>query len=394
MSDFNTFTGKTVDDAISEACRFFSTERDRLEVEIITGGSTGIFGLVGKKKAQIRARRRQDPAVAAMIREEERQAKAVAKAAEVAVAASSGQAQGKPEAPEVPRQKPERAQPERETAQEAPQKPREPRRDKPQKSREPREGREPREAREPREPREPRQPKEAREPREPREPRQERPRRERAPKAEPRPRPDSRAESLDDDLPEGHDQSPASEELLALAAEVMNRLLTPILEQEPKMEIEGTASRISVLIQDEEHSGLLIGREGQTLAALQYLANRIMARRWESPVRVQINTGEYREKQDDNLRKMAFFLADKAKNLGRPQSTKPLSSYHRRVIHLALQGDDTIQTRSKGDGPMKRVIIVPKRPRPEAQQAHDTPQMQDVQDALEAPEAQEPQQAQ
>ncbi|WP_243361334.1 protein jag [Fundidesulfovibrio terrae] len=395
MSDFNTFTGKTVDDAISEACRFFSTERDRLEVEIITGGSTGIFGLVGKKKAQIRARRRQDPAVAAMIREEERQAKAAAKAAEVAAAAPSGQAQGEPEAPEVPRQKPERgAQPAREAAQEAPQKPREPRRDKPQKSREPREGREPREAREPREPREPRQPKEAREPREPREPRQERPRRERAPKAEPRPRPDSRTESLDDDLPEGHDQSPASAELLALAAEVMNRLLTPILEQEPKMEIEGTASRISVLIQDEEHSGLLIGREGQTLAALQYLANRIMARRWESPVRVQINTGEYREKQDDNLRKMAFFLADKAKNLGRPQSTKPLSSYHRRVIHLALQGDDTIQTRSKGDGPMKRVIIVPKRPRPEAQQAPEAPQMADVQDALEAPGAQEPQQAQ
>jgi len=146
----------------------------------------------------------------------------------------------------------------------------------------------------------------------------------------------------------------------------MNRLLVPILEQEPKMEIDGTASRVNVLIQDEEHSGLLIGREGQTLAALQYLANRIVARRWETPVRVQINTGEYREKQDDNLRKMALYLADKAKNLGRPQSTKPLSSYHRRVIHMALQNDETIQTRSKGDGPMKRVIIVPKRPKVEA----------------------------
>ena len=71
MSDFNTFTGKTVDDAINEACRFFSTQRDKLEVEIITGGSTGIFGLVGKKKAQIRAKRRQDPAMAARMLEEE-----------------------------------------------------------------------------------------------------------------------------------------------------------------------------------------------------------------------------------------------------------------------------------------------------------------------------------
>jgi len=154
------------------------------------------------------------------------------------------------------------------------------------------------------------------------------------------------------------------------------------------MEIEGTASRVNVCIQDEEHSGLLIGREGQTLAALQYLANRIMARRWESPVRVQINTGEYREKQDDSLRKMALYLADKARNLGRPQSTKPLSSYHRRVIHLTLQEDDTIQTRSKGDGPMKRVIIVPRRPkgeaaaRPETQpESRQDPAAYEIQDA-------------
>jgi len=80
-------------------------------------------------------------------------------------------------------------------------------------------------------------------------------------------------------------------------------------------------------------------------------------------VRVQLNTGEYREKQDDSLRRMALYLADKARNLGRPQSTKPLSSYHRRVIHLALQADETIQTRSKGEGPLKRVIIVPRKPK-------------------------------
>jgi len=117
-----------------------------------------------------------------------------------------------------------------------------------------------------------------------------------------------------------------------------------------------------------------------------------MARRWESPVRVQINTGEYREKQDDSLRKMAIYLADKAKNLGRPQSTKPLSSYHRRVIHLTLQEDDTIQTRSKGDGPMKRVIIVPRRPkgdaaaRPESQ-PESRPESQQEAAAYEAQDA-------
>lgn len=353
MSDFNTFTGKTVDDAIGEACRFFSSERERLEIEIISGGSTGIFGLVGKKKAQIKARRRVDPAVAAMMREEERQAQTASRSVREEAAAQGAEA---PQAVQA------EAQPARERERERGPRQRDQRRERPQRQRDPREnneagenGNQPREARE------------SREPREGREQRPQRPRREAQPKpARPKSEPRQRASSLDDDLPEGQDTSPASPELIALATEIMQRLLTPILEQEPKMEIEGTASRVNVCIQDEEHSGLLIGREGQTLAALQYLANRIMARRWESPVRVQINTGEYREKQDDSLRKMALYLADKAKNLGRPQSTKPLSSYHRRVIHLTLQEDDTIQTRSKGDGPMKRVIIVPRRPKGDA----------------------------
>jgi len=145
--------------------------------------------------------------------------------------------------------------------------------------------------------------------------------------------------------------------------EIMEQLLRGILETMPEMEISGNAERVTVLVLDEENSGLLIGREGQTLASLQYLVNRIVARRHPEPVRIQINTGEYRERQDDNLRKMAIYLADKAKSLGRPQSTKPLSSYHRRVVHLALQEDETVQTRSKGDGPLKRVIIVPRQQR-------------------------------
>ncbi len=396
MSDFNTFTGKTVDDAINEACRFFSTQRDKLEVEIITGGSTGIFGLVGKKKAQIRAKRRQDPAMAARMLEEEQaeqpQTPAKGGKGDAAARAEKPEAQadapagspaesfmGSPvDAPAQAAQSEAQAVPAGEETSAAGQRP-------------PRERGRGRDGRQPRAPRAPREAskeaskdgakegkdaaKEAREPREPRgersgrgrDSRRDKPRAEAQPrpKAEPRgePRSGARADALDEDLPEVQDDTPASQELLDITREIMLKLLTPILEVEPVMEIGGTAGRINVTINDEEHSGLLIGREGQTLASLQYLANRILARRWETPVRVQINTGEYREKQDDNLRKMALYLADKAKNLGRPQSTKPLSSYHRRVIHLTLQADETIQTRSKGDGPMKRVIIVPKRPK-------------------------------
>jgi spoIIIJ-associated protein len=429
MSEFNTFSGKTVDDAINEACRFFATERDKLEVEILSGGSTGIFGLVGKKKAQVRARRRVDPGLAALIREEERKEAQAAKperaakpsapargdsggkapravnAEQAAGSDSSGgaqprskssscvqgcdaatgtlatDAQGRPPKSGAPGRGPEggsdtsqsqedevsfnRAEPpvdqdtldaeDERAAIAAGQKVGQPQ---PQGRRE--DGR--------------RGGQQAGRGRKPHDLRQERQRRkESQPRGEAAPGRESVRDAgrepfdAEDALPEGQDQSPASPELLAQVREVMARLLTPILEQEPAMEIEGTASRVNVLIMDEEHSGLLIGREGQTLAALQYLANRIVARMAPAPVRVQINTGEYREKQDDSLRKMALYLADKAKNLGRPQSTKPLSSYHRRVIHLALQADETIQTRSKGEGPMKRVIIVPRRPKAETQ---------------------------
>jgi len=57
-SAYKEFSGKDVDEAIEMACDFFNSQRERLEIEIVSGGSTGIFGLVGKKKAVIRARRR------------------------------------------------------------------------------------------------------------------------------------------------------------------------------------------------------------------------------------------------------------------------------------------------------------------------------------------------
>jgi spoIIIJ-associated protein len=120
---------------------------------------------------------------------------------------------------------------------------------------------------------------------------------------------------------------------------------------------------VNVTIDEPEHSGLIIGREGQTLSSLQYLVNRIVSRRMETSVRVQIDTGDYRERQDDKLKQIAEHLAEKARKTGRTQSTKPLSSYHRRIVHLELQDDERVFTRSKGEGPMKRVLVVPKKRR-------------------------------
>jgi spoIIIJ-associated protein len=332
MSEFRTFSGKTVDEAMEEACRQLGEAREKLEIEIMSGGSSGIFGLVGKKKAQVRARLRE----------------------EINLLGDLSPAEPKPAAP-----RPERAP---RPAKSAPAKPA------PVKA----------EAK-------PIPAKAEAKPAPAPAPQPE-------PVCEPAPRPvpvamdetdipdlDTLADDEEfDDIPVGPAPSreiqpreerqsapqtppqPLGPELEALVREVMDIMLDGILGQIPDFEISGNAERVTVLIRDEENSGLLIGREGQTLAAIQYLVNRMVIRRHGDPVKVQINTGEYRERQDDNLRKMAIFLADKAKSLGRPQSTKPLSSYHRRVVHLALQEDEGISTRSKGDGPLKRVLIVPR----------------------------------
>jgi spoIIIJ-associated protein len=180
-------------------------------------------------------------------------------------------------------------------------------------------------------------------------PRAEAPAPERAPKPTPEPK-----EVMD----EFADMDKA--ELEAIVREVTGKLLFPIVG-ETKLDVTFDPDRIKVFIDDEENSGLIIGREGQTLSSLQYLTNRLVSRRMETSVRIQIDTGEYRERQDEKLRQIAQHLADKASRNGRTQSTKPLSSYHRRVVHLALQDSENVFTRSKGDGPMKRVLIVPKR---------------------------------
>ncbi|WP_208728310.1 RNA-binding cell elongation regulator Jag/EloR [Oceanidesulfovibrio indonesiensis] len=209
-TDAKEFEGKSIDEAIDEACRYFDVEREALEIEILQDASGGIFGLVGGRKASVRARLR--------------------------------------------------------------------------------------------------------------------------------------------------DQSV---ELRLFVRDVLGKLLEPIVEN-PSLDIRmDSPSRVTAVIDDEEQAGLIIGKEGVTLQALQYIANRILAKQWPEPVRLRLDAGEYRERQNESLRELALSLAEKAVAQNRAQSTRPLSSFHRRVVHMALQDDETVQTRSKGEGPMKRVVIQP-----------------------------------
>lgn len=163
-----------------------------------------------------------------------------------------------------------------------------------------------------------------------------------------------------DGLPEIPLEQLDREQVTQVAVEVMERLVTPVIG-EAGFTVELAEGRVNVSVDCGENSGLLIGREGQTLSALQYLASRIVSRKLGASVRVQLDSGDYRERQDDKLRDIALHLAEKVRATGKPQSTRPLSSYHRRVVHVTLQDDEEVVTRSKGDGPLKRVIIMRKK---------------------------------
>jgi len=147
-----------------------------------------------------------------------------------------------------------------------------------------------------------------------------------------------------------------TERLKTLALETVQRLASAVAGS-VSCELHLVDSRVHVSIACEEDSGVLIGREGQTLAALQYLASRIVSRGMNAAVRVSLDAGDYRQRQDDKLRDLALNLAAKVKSAGRSCSTRPLSSYHRRIIHMTLQEDEQVQTRSTGEGALKRVVV-------------------------------------
>jgi spoIIIJ-associated protein len=108
-----------------------------------------------------------------------------------------------------------------------------------------------------------------------------------------------------------------------------------------------------------EAGGLLIGRHGQTLEALEYLVNRIVGSRDDAAGRLLVDAEGYRERRTAELRDTAARLAARARETGRAQTMNPLGARERRIVHLALAGDETVSTRSVGEGPLRRVTIVP-----------------------------------
>jgi len=107
--------------------------------------------------------------------------------------------------------------------------------------------------------------------------------------------------------------------------------------------------------------GILIGRRGETLDALQYLLNLAANKNQEIRKKIIVDIEGYRGRREKTLQRLALKLADKAKQRGRNVVLEPMSAQERRIIHTTLQGREDIYTFSEGDEPYRKIIISPKK---------------------------------
>ena len=110
-----------------------------------------------------------------------------------------------------------------------------------------------------------------------------------------------------------------------------------------------------------DNMGILIGKRGQTLDSLQYLANRVANKHQAEYVRIKLDTEGYRARREETLTRLARNLAQKVKKTRRPVHLEPMNPYERRIIHSVLQSNPHVVTHSEGDEPYRKVVIVLKR---------------------------------
>ena len=120
--------------------------------------------------------------------------------------------------------------------------------------------------------------------------------------------------------------------------------------------VEWEEGRVRINITGKD-MGLLIGRKGETLNAVQFVLGLIVNRNREEKVRVVLDVEDYRKKREESLEALALRLSDRVKKTRKSVVMRPMSSQERRIVHTALQGDPQISTYSMGDEPNRKVVI-------------------------------------
>jgi spoIIIJ-associated protein len=108
-------------------------------------------------------------------------------------------------------------------------------------------------------------------------------------------------------------------------------------------------------------SGLLIGKRGQNLDAIQYILNKAINRADKERKMIMVDSEAYRKRREESLLSLAEKIRDKVKKTKKPVSLSHMNAHDRRIIHLALQEDEALTTKSRGEGEYRKIVILPAR---------------------------------
>ena len=128
------------------------------------------------------------------------------------------------------------------------------------------------------------------------------------------------------------------------------------IQTEIQMDFDEEENVLSINLEGPE-MGILIGKRGQTLDALQYIITLAINKKSESRIRVKLDTENYRARRKETLENLAKNIAFKVKRSKRSFALEPMNPYERRIIHATLQNDKYVATRSEGEEPYRKVIV-------------------------------------
>jgi len=151
---------------------------------------------------------------------------------------------------------------------------------------------------------------------------------------------------------------PDLEDAVRLADETLRDILS-LIPVEATVTSDQSDGKINLHIEGDR-SGLLIGRKGKTLDALQFVVNKIVNKALDKKCNVVLDSENYRKRRRDSLTQLALKMGDKAKRIKKPVTTNPMNPHDRRIVHIALKEDEDVDTKSRGEGLLKKVVIIPR----------------------------------
>ena len=148
-------------------------------------------------------------------------------------------------------------------------------------------------------------------------------------------------------------------QILDFGIEALKRIVHEISE-DAIVEVKPKKDKILFLVTGGD-SGILIGKRGQTLEAIQYIIEKIINKKTNKKIRIMVDIEGYLEKRKSNLKNLATRMAEKARKIKKPVTIGQMNAQERRIVHLHLKDERGIRTQSIGEGYYRKLMIFPKK---------------------------------